>query len=185
MASWLRRLDPRVPSVAITVALASFHTSLLVLVIVLLAYLGGGLGDALADLNTVVGLGLFVYLWVITWVTSAGALRRLGWPRHFGIERVMEAGAIWGGFTGATSVAVPGTIAVVAAFVVGVATLNGNTLFAALLFVPFTVIGSLLAFAVGAVLGLAFGLIDTLLFAASRPAAEAAVTGSTASEDEH
>jgi hypothetical protein len=185
MASWLRRLDPRVPSVAITVALASFHTSLLVLVIVLLAYLGGGLGEALADLNTVVGLGLFVYLWAITWVTSAGALRRLGWPRHVGIEGVMEAGAIWGGFTGAAFFAVPGTIVVVVLLVVGVATLDGNTLFAALLFAPFAVIGSLLAFAVGAVLGLAFGLIDTLLFAASRPLAEGAVTGSTASEREH
>jgi hypothetical protein len=56
-------------------ALATFHATLFVLVLVIIAYRGGGLGSLLASLNTLVGLGLFVALWCTTVVATARALR--------------------------------------------------------------------------------------------------------------
>src|SRR5437879_6888466 len=61
----------------VTWALATFHASTFVLVIVLLAYSRGGLGGALSGLNTFVGLGLFLALWVTTYITTARALADL------------------------------------------------------------------------------------------------------------
>ena len=61
----------------LTWSLATFHTTVFVLVIVLFAYSGGGLEGALGGLNTFAGLGLFVALWATTYVTTARALRGL------------------------------------------------------------------------------------------------------------
>src|SRR5256885_4703626 len=61
----------------VTWSLATFHASTFVLVIVLFAYSGGGLGSALSGLNTFVGLGLFVVLWTTTYLTTARALEGL------------------------------------------------------------------------------------------------------------
>jgi len=61
----------------VTWSLATFHASTFVLAIVLFAYSRGGLGGALSGLNTFVGLGLFVALWVTTYFTTARALAGL------------------------------------------------------------------------------------------------------------
>ena len=61
----------------VTWSLATFHATTFVLVIVLFAYSGGGLGGVLSGLNTFVGLGLFVALWVTTYLTTAKALAGL------------------------------------------------------------------------------------------------------------
>src|SRR5256885_16896557 len=58
----------------VTWALATFHATTFVLVIVLFAYSGGGLGGALSGLKTFAGLGLFVAPWGTTYMTTPRAL---------------------------------------------------------------------------------------------------------------
>ena len=168
MASWLTQLDPGRPGGAISAVLASFHSSMLVLVAIALLYLLGDLGEALADLNSLVGLGLFAYLWTVTWVTSAGALRRLRWPVHPTAGATLAASMLWGGLTGVGVLVAPVLFATAAFVVVGVATLDAGVVAAALLVPVAGVIAALFAFAIGAWIGSIFGLLDYLLLLAAR-----------------
>src|SRR2546429_1486726 len=100
----------------LTWSLATFHTTVFVLVIVLFAYSGGGLGGALGGLNTFAGLGLFVALWATTYVTTSRALKGLdliGSARDRGGygRRAFR----WGAANGMSFLAVLGSVAIVAA----------------------------------------------------------------------
>lgn len=163
MAERLRQLDPRMPSLAITVPLATFHASTLVLVVLGIVYFFGDLGQTLDDLNTLTGLGAFAYLWVITWVATSGALRRLGWPERASYTETSEAATYWGGVTGATIVLVAVAAAVLVFATFGVVTLDGIALLSVLIVIPFGIIAGAVAFGVGAVIGLMIGVLDYLL----------------------
>ena len=163
MGERLRQLDPREPSSAISASLATFHTTLFVLIVLSLVYAFGDLGDELDDLNTFAGLGLFVYLWVIVWITTAGALRRMGWPETAGFEATTDAAFRWGAVTGAAILLVAGGALIVGAATYSALVLDVDGLLAAMIFIPFVLIGGAFALAFGAVFGGLFGLVDYVL----------------------
>src|SRR3979411_301518 len=152
------------PNRLLTWALATFHATVFLLVIVLFAYSGGGLGPALGGLNTFVGLGLFVALWATTYVTTSQALQGLDLVRS---ARAREAYARrtlrWGARNGMAFLAILGVVALFAAVAntrpdqVGL-----GILFPALLIAPIALVVSA---AVGGAVGVIFGIIDLGLFA--------------------
>jgi hypothetical protein len=148
----------------LTWALATFHTTVFVLVIVLFAYSGGGLGGALGGLNTFAGLGLFVALWATTYVTTARALRDLdliGSARDRGGygRRAFR----WGAANGVSFLAILGIVAIAAAVAnTRPGQVGSGILLPALFIAPIALVVSA---AVGGAVGVIFGIIDLGLFA--------------------
>lgn len=145
-------------------SLATFHTTVFVLAILVLAYSGGGLGPALSGLNTFVGLGLFVVLWGTTYVTTARALDGLDIIRSargradYG-RRVFR----WGAANGMSFLAIVGVGAIVTAVAnTRPGQVGSGILFPALFIAPIALIVSA---AVGGTVGVLFGVIDRALFA--------------------
>ncbi|HET8569513.1 MAG TPA: hypothetical protein VFM93_11070 [Candidatus Limnocylindria bacterium] len=131
--------------------LATFHTTLLALVTVVLAYRGGGLGEALSGLSTLAGFALFGVLWATTTYTTRRALRDA--PVRGGMVRM---GVRWGAVNGAL-------------FLWGASAILAATQPAGILFiVPIAVLGTFVALVVGAVIGALFGIVDTAAFGAVR-----------------
>lgn len=136
-------------------ALATVDVTLFVLLAVLAAHASGALGDVLGGLNTVLGVVLFAYLWVLVslavrWVLAAATL---GETRLRTLAlRGLAAGA-------ATGVAFLLGVVLVAV-VPRVATSPLEPLSAALI----TLFGVVVAAPVGALLGLGFGLLDVALY---------------------
>jgi hypothetical protein len=149
---------------------ATFHASAFVLVILFLAYRGGGLGQALQGLNTAVGLGLFVALWATTYVATRRAFDGLGVERPAPIDQsaLIARGMTWGAFNGVMFLGV---------LVVGIAggavvTHPGDVMSAltspailpgVLVATVYVVVASLVAGAVGAAVGIVFAAIDLIL----------------------
>ncbi|MFC6862057.1 hypothetical protein ACFQGE_01120 [Halomicroarcula sp. GCM10025817] len=132
-------------------ALATVDVTLFVSLAVLVAHASGALGDLLAGLNTVLGIAIFAYLWVLVglavrWVLAGASLG----------EAQMRVLALRGVAAGAaTGVAfLLGVVGV--AVVPRVFTTTLEPLSAALI----TLFGVVLAAPIGALLGLAFGLLD-------------------------
>ena len=148
----------------LTWSLATFHTTVFVLVIVLFAYSGGGLGGALGGLNTFAGLGLFVALWATTYVTTARALRGLdliGSARDRGGygRRAFR----WGAANGMSFLAILGIVAIAAAVAnTRPGQVTSGILIPALFIAPIALVVSA---AVGGVVGVIFGIVDLGLFA--------------------
>jgi hypothetical protein len=148
----------------LTWSLATVHTTVFVLVIVLFAYSGGGLGGALGGLNTFAGLGLFVVLWATTYVTTARALRGLdliGSARDRGgyARRAVR----WGAANGMSFLAILGIVAIVVAISnTRPGQVASGILIPALFIAPLALVVSA---AVGGVVGAIFGIIDLGLFA--------------------
>ena len=148
----------------VTWSLATFHATTFVLVIVLFAYSGGGLGGALSGLNTFVGLGLFVALWVTTYFTTARALAGLDLiasvrDRDGYLRRTLR----WGSRNGMAFLAVLGVVALFAAVAnTRPEQVGPGILFPALFIAPIALVVSA---AVGGAVGLIFGFIDLALFA--------------------
>jgi hypothetical protein len=150
------------PTKLLTWALATFHAT--VFVLVLLAYSRDALGPGLGELNTFVGLGLFVALWATTYLTTAGALRGLDLIGSAGDRESYARRALrWGAVNGMSFLAILGIVALATAVSntrpEQVAT---GTLVPALFIAPFALVVSA---AVGAAVGLVFGTIDLGLFA--------------------
>jgi hypothetical protein len=148
----------------LTWSLATFHTTLFVLAILLFAYSGGGLGTALSGLNTFVGLGLFVALWATTYLTTARALRGLdviGSARDRGGygRRAFR----WGAANGMAFLAILGTVALITALgSTRPGQVPSGILLPALFIAPIALVVSA---GVGGVVGVLFGFIDLALFA--------------------
>jgi hypothetical protein len=148
----------------VTWSLATFHATVFVLAIVLLAYPGGGLGTALSGLNTFVGLGLFVALWATTYLTTARALRGLdviGSTRDRGGygRRAFR----WGAANGMAFLAILGTVALATALTT---TRPGQVPSGILLpFLFIAPIALVVSAGVGGIVGVLFGIIDLALFA--------------------
>ena len=148
----------------LTWSLATFHTTVFVLVIVLFAYSGGGLGGALGGLNTFAGLGLFVALWATTYVTTARALRGLdliGSARDRGGygRRAFR----WGAANGMSFLAILGIVAIAVAISnTRPGQVASGILVPALFIAPIALVVSA---AVGGVVGVIFGIVDLGLFA--------------------
>jgi hypothetical protein len=148
----------------LTWALATFHTTVFVLVIVLFAYSGGGLGGALGGLNTFAGLGLFLALWATTYVTTARALRGLdliGSARdRAGYGRRAFR---WGAANGMSFLAILGIVAIAAAVAnTRPGQVGSGILLPALFIAPIALVVSA---AFGGAVGAILGIIDLGLFA--------------------
>jgi hypothetical protein len=147
----------------LTWSLTTFHTTVFVLVIVLFAYSGGGLGQALSGLNTFAGLGLFVALWATTYVTTVRALAGLdliGSARDRGGygRRAFR----WGAANGMSFLAVLGIVVVVVAVAnTRPGQVGSGILLPALSIAPIALVVSA---AVGGAVGVLFGIIDLALF---------------------
>ena len=148
----------------VTWSLATFHATVFVLIIVVGAYSGGGLGAALGGLNTFVGLGLFVALWATTYLTTSRALKgldligaardRRGYPR-----RALR----WGAANGMLFLAILGVVAIITAIAnTRPGQVTSGILFPALFIAPIALVVSAV---VGGVVGVAFGIVDLGLFA--------------------
>lgn len=147
------------------VALGTFHTTLLSLLVLQFAFRGGGLGGALAELNTLVGLGLFGALWVLVTAASMLALRNLDFTT-LSAGQALGSGARWGGGFGAAVVLVPFVLAAPVVLVLSV--MRGGFQPVALVLVPvFVLFATAAAFLVGATLGSALALVDHGLLRAS------------------
>jgi hypothetical protein len=148
----------------LTWALATFHTTVFVLTIVLFAFSGGGLGPALSGLNTFAGLGLFVALWTTTYLTTSRALKGLdliGSARDRGGygRRAFR----WGAANGMSFLAILG----IGAVLVAVANTRPGQVASGILIPSLFIapIALVVSAAVGGVVGAIFGIIDLGLFA--------------------
>jgi hypothetical protein len=151
-------------------AFATFHASAFVLVILLLVYRAGGLGQALQGLNTAVGLGLFLALWTTTFIATRQALRGLGlgMPSPVNADRLIGRATRWGALNGVVflfvlALVIPGGYALTHLGDVFNA-LRGPTAIQSVLFViGGLIVASSVALVVGALIGLVFSGIDLVL----------------------
>ena len=147
----------------VTWSLATFHATTFVLAIVLFVYSRDALGAGLSGLNTFVGLGLFVALWVATYVTTSRALKGLdliGSARDRGgyTRRAFR----WGAANGMAFLAILGIVAVLTAVAnTRPGQVASGILLPALFIAPIALVVSA---AVGGAVGALFGIIDLALF---------------------
>ncbi|UPV74108.1 hypothetical protein M0R89_16405 [Halorussus limi] len=138
--------------------LASFHTAALTAVLVAALYLSGALGDLLAGLDTVVGLGLYLGLWASTWWTTRRAFAAIAAAGDdASLSVVLGTGGKWAGVDGVLFLWI-----LVAVVVFPVGSVEGPE--AVLSFIAVVGVGSLLAFVVGTVVGLLFAALDLAAF---------------------
>ena len=137
-------------------ALGTFNSAALALALLLLLYPRGRFGDTLAGLSTLTGLALYVALWATTVYTTSRALRGIDLlgDRRAG-DRFFGQALRWGGFTGVGFLLEAALIQIVSV------ALRGELQLASLPFlIPFGVIASLVAFVVGALVGVTLGAVD-------------------------
>jgi uncharacterized membrane protein (DUF485 family) len=147
----------------VTWSLATFHATVFVLAIVLFAYSRDALGTGLSGLNTLVGLGLFVALWVTTYVTTSRALEGLDLIGSRDRAGYARRAFRWGAANGMSFLAVLGFVALVAAISnTRPGQVGSGILLPALFIAPIALVVSA---AVGGVVGAIFGIIDLALFA--------------------
>jgi hypothetical protein len=160
----------------IAFALATCNVSLLLLVVLLLGYRGGGLGEALEDVGTPLGLALFALLWGSTlWATNR-ALRGLGSLDQVSIPTACNRAVLWGGWNGV--VVFLGLLggALVAISIGAVVDQEPGDSGVQLAEVPvalgalaaYAAIGSLVAFVLGAGIGTLAAIIDVTLLSLAR-----------------
>jgi hypothetical protein len=148
-------------------SLAAFHAGFLFAGVVALLYAGGGLGELLGSLNTLLGLGLYALFWASTWWTTRQATRGIAWGAlrdpwapldHF--WRVV----VWAGVNG---LLLFGAVFVVIVTNALATALAGRALLGAMTSFVFAVgvLGTAVAFAIGAVAGIVFLLLDSALLA--------------------
>lgn len=136
--------------------LGSFNAAMFMLVLLLLAYPRGGLGQLLAGLSTLSGLALYVALWATSVYAARRALRGLDLFDP-GVGDAFFGRALRGGaFTGAAFLV---ELALVLAVAQLTAAITGGpfALASPLFFVPFGVIALLVAAVVGALVGVVLG----------------------------
>lgn len=184
MPSHFPRLNPSDPRSLLSFVLATFNTAGLVLLVLLFAYRGGGLGDELDDLSTLTGLGLFGFLWLITWATTSRALRSFESPTSPRWWEVARAGIVWGGVTGLTILIGLIAVATVAGLVDATESRNDDEAAEAGVVIFYGFIASGPAFIVGAALGFAVAFIDyTLLRLANLAASPAPLPPTNGTSD--
>lgn len=140
----------------VVLALATFHTGLLVALLVAVLYRFGPLGELLDGLRTSLGLGLYLALWATTWWTNRRWLGVVADPEvDASASIVVGTGGKWGGVNG-----VAFFWAVFAVTFLPLAILERDVV--PTLFV--WAIGSLLALGIGGIVGALFAAFDLALF---------------------
>ncbi len=164
MPSTFPRLNPSDPRSLLTFVLATFNTTGLVLLLLLFAYRGGGLANELDDFNTLTGVGLFGFLWLLTWATTSRALRGFESPTSPRWWEVARAGIVWGGVTGLAVLVGLIALAVVAGLLDATESSSGRSEAAdAGVVIFYGFVGSGPSFIVGAAVGFAVAFVDYIL----------------------
>ena len=158
----------RTPPLSLWWVLGTFHSAALVVLLVWLAYPGGGLAVPLSGLSTIAGIALYVVLWATTLLTARRALWGLDWLS----DRPKEMAAFywramrWGAANGLLFLL---TIAVTQFVTIATSSRPGATfqsaLFTAVLIGTF---GLPFAAVIGGVVGVTFGAIDIAALRAAR-----------------
>ena len=151
-------------------SLATFHTAFFVAALVALLHVSGILGGLLGSLNTAIGVALFGVLWMTTWWSTRRLLQdvRPGpWHPSVSAGPLVGLAALWGGVNGVAFLVVVVAGALVAALPTTLLGLD-RALGLALGFIYVVSLGSALAFAVGAMVGLVLGILDSLAFAVAQ-----------------
>lgn len=145
---------------ALSWVLGTFHSVALVVALLALAYPGGGLGSLLSNLNTVVGLGLFVALWTTTLFTTRRALAGIDWlsddPTAMGtfFWRALR----WGAVNGLLFLALIAVVQLVTALAFAGPTTDIRAAVVVILF--YGMFGLVFAAAIGGIVGVTLGALD-------------------------
>jgi hypothetical protein len=152
--------------VLLAAGLASFQTSGFLLLIVVLMYQGGSLGDVLAGSSLPAGTLVFVFLWLTNFLCTLRAVRQVGVEhlQQAPFGRMLAQGMKWGGVNGVVFFLPPltGLIIFIAAraIVTGEADALANVLaFGVLL----GLLGAFASFLVGMIVGFAFAAVEAVL----------------------
>jgi len=154
-------------------SLGTFHACVLAIALLVVVYRLGGLDDALAGLSTAHGFALFLGLWAATVFTTTRALeayRRSPAAPGGDLGPLVPSALRWGALNGVLFLwylAVTQLVAVLASRP------RLETLMLVPAAMPFLSIASLVAFVVGALVGLVFGTIDVQLLRLARSVAGA------------
>lgn len=145
----------------VVLAFATFHATAFVLIGFLIAYRGGGLGQTLQGLNTAVGLGLFIALWATTYIATRNALRGIDVSSGTRIDAdaLIGSAARWGGLNGVMFLLVLVLGLFVANLRIQAENVMQTVLFAFAALFP----ASVVAFVVGALVGVVFAGVDLIL----------------------
>ena len=140
-------------------SLATFRVATFMVAAALYFHVNDTLQQKLSSLNTALGFGAFLYLWLTTWhATRMGVRSMESDPR---VDWTIDATMVAGGWNGLYIFILP------AAGIVITALVSEQPLSALPIFVVVTVIGSIAAFVIGLIVGLAYGLTEAVLFRAS------------------
>ncbi|WP_226021980.1 hypothetical protein [Halomicrobium salinisoli] len=133
---------------------ASFHAAGLTLAFVALAHAGGALSDLLAGLGTLAGFAGYGYLWALSYLATRWVLddETVAAATDGAVRSAVLRGTVGGSLVGLGALLGPLLLVVVPDLVAGSANPGSIALVA--------LIGSGVALAVGAVVGLAFALLD-------------------------
>ncbi len=150
-------------------ALATFQTSVFVFVPLLLVFLKGDLGDQLEELDSRLGIALFLLLWLTTFYCTLRALGEVGLDtmRSDPTVAMLVKGAQWGAIDGMIF------FVVLAVSILGYAVIgaSGNdhesafigTVSVILLGLTVTVVGGVVALIIGGIAGLIAAIIEVPL----------------------
>lgn len=149
-------------------SLGTFHAILFELGLAMLLYLDGSLGRRLGEYKVLVGIGVFAVLWACTlWCTRRavrGVLAIL--PSYTAdvpipVRRILRQGVLWGGLNGVVFLFVVLVLLdLIQLFFLYLNYNLGSISFLIFMLVAGTTMGSVGAFALGAVLGLVIALVD-------------------------
>ena len=151
-------------------SLGTFHIAGLVIVLVGVAHLSGTLAGALSGLSTLAGFVLFLALWALSLWSTGRALRGgVDWRRlklQLPATVLLYRGFVWGGVSGALFF--PWLLAI----------LTITTPASVGVFLIFSPVALIAAYVIGAVVGVTFATVDSLLFAATSSIATVAISRS-------
>lgn len=152
-------------------ALGTFHACVLGLVLLVLLYPTGGLGQLLAGLETLTGLLIFIALWSTSVWTTRHALADGVWLSTSPIDRAVFFGQAlrWGAATGTLFLAELGAIFLVRTLIVTPSTLLTLGVWGIAAFgAAIGTIGMLFAFVIGAIVGVTLGGLDLVALSLAR-----------------
>ena len=159
-------------------ALGTFHTTFFFALFVAALYLNGAIATLLAALNTLLGSAVYALLWTTTWLTTRGAWRALHWQSledPLDVPRLLATATLFGGLNGVLFLSVLALVGIpiVLGAVAVQAVQQGRPEQLAQL-IPATVlllfalaIAEVVAFVLGAFVGLLFAIVDGLLLSAA------------------
>src|SRR5439155_6183702 len=155
-------------------SLATFHTAFFFAAFVAALYLNGSIADLLASLNTLVGTAVYLVLWATTWWTTRQAWRALKWERlddPLDVTALLGMGTLYGGINGMlflsviALVAIPVGLAAIIVEALGLGRMEDMAGLVAAGFFSLIVLGiaEVVAFGIGALVGLLFAIVDGAL----------------------